>query len=108
MTGNQTSVLITLLTLLAIACMAGEAGDGWQESGELAYSYAYARSWLGHRMRREGWRCTVCFTAGRRGEQEHSVWVRGERKMQLMIWRIDSGRTGYCKGELKPQAEDGK
>lgn len=73
---------------------------GWTESGELEYSYAYARTVLGHRMRAAGWVCKLGFTAGKNGEQEHSVWVKGSRKMQLMIWKIDSSRTGYSKGEI--------
>lgn len=97
------SFMITVL-LMFFACVlsAGEkTGGGWQETGELSYSYAYARSVLGHRMRKAGWVCKQGFTAGRKREQEHSVWVKGNRKMQLMIWRIDSGRTGYAKGEIK-------
>ena len=95
------------ILLFPLALSAGIAGTGfgksggWQERGELEYSYAYARTWLGYRMRQDGWVCKIGFTAGRNGEQEHSVWVKGSRKMQLMIWKIDSGRTGYSKGEIK-------
>ena len=95
-------MIIFLLMFFACAQSAGDkAGDGWTESGELSYSYTYARTVLGHRMRRDGWVCLLGFTAGKHGEQEHSVWVKGNRKMQLMIWRIDSGRTGYAKGEIR-------
>ena len=89
------------LTLLALSVAFTATAAGWTESGELAYSYAYARTVLGHRMRAAGWVCKLGFTAGKNGEQEHSVWVKGSRKMQLMIWKIDSGRTGYSKGEIK-------
>ena len=85
----------------ALAAAFAAAAAGWTESGELEYSYAYARTVLGHRMRAAGWVCKLGFTAGKTGEQEHSVWVKGSRKMQLMIWKIDSGRTGYSKGEIK-------
>ena len=95
-TFNQiSSVLFFLLSAVPVFA------SGWTESGELAYSYAYARTVLGHRMRAAGWVCKLGFTAGKNGEQEHSVWVKGSRKMQLMIWKIDSGRTGYSKGEIK-------
>lgn len=86
---------------VGLAITDGTVPGGWSESGELAYSYAYARTVLGFRMRRDGWVCLLGFTAGKHGEQEHSVWVKGNRKMQLMIWRIDSGRTGYAKGEIR-------
>lgn len=94
-TFNQiSSVLFFLLSTVPVFAA------GWTESGELAYSYAYARTVLGHRMRAAGWVCKLGFTAGKNGEQEHSVWVKGSRKMQLMIWKIDSSRTGYSKGEI--------
>ena len=33
-------------------------------------------------------------------KKENSVWHKGNRKMQIMIWRIESGKTGYSKGEI--------
>ena len=73
---------------------------GWTESGTLPYSYAYARNYIGYQMRKDGWICKMGFTAGKKREQEHSVWHKGNRKMQIMIWRIDSGKTGFSKGEI--------
>ena len=93
-------ILFLCIAFLPLAAAEKIAG-GWTETGELSYSYAYSRSVLGYRMRKDGWVCRRGFTAGRHGEQEHSVWEKGERKMQLMIWKIDSGRTGYAKGEIK-------
>ncbi len=88
--------------LSAIICGAAEQKipGGWTESGTLQYSYAYARSYIGHQMRKEGWVCKIAFTAGAQRNQEHSVWHKGNKKMQIMIWRIDSGITGYSKGEI--------
>ena len=101
------TLFVLVLATLCLPCPGGEETEGgWTEVGELAYSYAYARTWLGHQMRKDGWKCTIGFTAGRKGEQEHSVWVRGRRKMQMMIWRIDSNRTGYSKGEI-PEEKTG-
>jgi len=76
---------------------------GWDHTGELSYSYAYARNWLGARMRTGGWRCTKSFTAGPRHEVEHSIWVRGTRTVQMMIWRISSDRTGYSQKYLSKE-----
>ena len=81
---------------------------GWTESGTLPYSYAYARNYIGHQMRKAGWICKIGFTAGAKREQEHSVWFKGDKKMQLMIWRIDSGKTGYSKGEIIANKQDKK
>ena len=99
------SVLCLTVCLL---CRGNEIPGNWQESGELEYSYAYARTVLGYRMRRDGWVCKLGFTAGKNGEQEHSVWVKGSRKMQLMIWKIDSNRTGYSKGEIRDRKDKRK
>ena len=93
--------LYIFLLANAFLCGAAEKIPGsWTESGVLPYSYAYARTSMGHKMRKEGWECKIGFTAGRKREQEHSVWQKGEKKVQLMIWRIDSGKTGYSKGEI--------
>ena len=102
------SIMLLVAATIGIPRSNGAETDGWQESGELEYSYAYARTWLGHRMRLEGWICKTGFTAGKNGEQEHSVWVKGSRKMQLMIWKIDSNRTGYSKGEIRERNDKRK
>ena len=73
---------------------------GWDHTGELSYSYAYARSWVGNKMRTQGWRCTKSFSSGRNGTVEHSIWINGTRTVQMMIWRISSGRTGFAQKEL--------
>ena len=104
----RTIVLIPFL-VLALCCFAVEKiPGGWTESGTLPYSYAYARSYLGHQMRKDGWTCKIGFTAGPKREQEHSVWHKGNRKMQVMIWRIDVGKTGYSKGEIIDGKRDKK
>ena len=94
----------------AFVCGAAEkkVPGGWTESGTLPYSYAYARTYIGHKMRKDGWVCKIGFTAGAKREQEHSVWLKGNRKMQVMIWRIDSGKTGYSKGEIIPDKKGRK
>ena len=95
--------------LSTVVCGAAEKiSGGWTETGALPYSYAYARSYLGHQMRKDGWICKIGFTAGAKREQEHSVWYKGKRKMQVMIWRIDSGKTGYSKGEITANKQDKK
>lgn len=99
--GPIEKMLILLLLIGTLTCAAVEKIPGsWTESGVLPYSYDYARNYLGHQMRREGWVCKKGFTAGKKREQEHSVWQRGNRKMQMMIWRIETGKTGYSKGEI--------
>ena len=93
----------------AFLCGAAEKiPGGWTESGTLSYSYAYARTYMGYQMRKAGWRCRMGFTAGSKREQEHSVWQKGEKKIQLMIWRIDSGKTGFSKGEVVGNKMDKK
>ena len=93
--------LLAGLLVLGVSSFAdvGE-GDGWQVTGEVPYSYAYARSYLGFQLRREGWSCIQGFTTGAHGEVEHSVWSKGERRLQMMVWRIGVGRTGYSQGEF--------
>ncbi len=90
--------LATLLLVLSLVSFADEKTDGWTTTGELAYSFAYARNYLGHKLRLKGWECSLGVTAGKGRNIEISVWERDGKKLQLMIWRIDSGRTGYSWG----------
>ena len=93
----------------AFDCKEAEKVPGcWNESGVLPYSYAYARSYMGHELRKQGWICKTGFTAGAKRQQEHSVWQKGSKRMQLMIWRIDSGKTGYSKGEIVTDKQSGR
>lgn len=101
-------IYIFLFFSMFACCAAEKVSGGWTESGVLPYSYAYARSYLGHQMRKDGWICKIGFTAGAKREQEHSVWLKGNRKMQLMIWRIEAGKTGYSKGEIVADKQDKK
>lgn len=94
---KRADVLVVLICLISVS---GAGAGGWQETGEVKYSYAYARTWFGYQMRKQGWSCKLGFTAGKKREMEHSVWKKGNRELQLMIWRIDSNRTGYSKGEI--------
>ncbi len=101
--------LLLLFILLAFLPFVGVyAASGWTESGEVEYSYAYARTWLGHKMRLDGWRCKVGFTSGVKREMEHSVWEKNGRKMQMMIWRIDVNKTGYSLGEIPKNTKSGE
>ena len=93
-------LFIILLTAASVSGAVEKVPGGWTESGTLPYSYSYARSYIGHQMRKDGWVCKMGFTAGAKREQEHSVWQKGKRKMQVMIWRIGVGKTGYSKGEI--------
>ena len=101
-------IFILILTFSFYCNAIEKIPGGWTETGTLPYSYSYARSYIGHKMRKDGWICKIGFTAGQKREQEHSVWHKGNRKMQVMIWRIDSGKTGYSKGEITANKQDKK
>lgn len=97
---------INLLLVVLLASMplsaekAKQQEEGWTTSGELAYSYSYAKTYLGHKLRLKGWVCKLGFTCGPRRSIEHSVWEKDGQKLQVMIWRIDANRTGYSWGEF--------
>lgn len=100
-------MFLLFLACLCLPLQAAENAVSWTKSGELAYSYAYARTWLGWKMRSKGWMCRFGFTIGAKQKAEHSVWEKNGRKMQIMIWRIDSNKTGYSMGEI-PEKEKTK
>lgn len=101
---NTTNIYISVLFLF-VACLPLHAEkprqeEGWTHSGELNYSYQYARTYLGHKIRLKGWVCKLSFTSGRMNEIEHSVWEKDGKNLQMMIWRIDANHTGYSWGEF--------
>lgn len=101
---GRTICLLALLAFFALNAASDIlAADGWETTGEVPYSYAYARNYLGFQLRREGWRCEFGFTTGKHGEVEHSVWRRGKRRLQMMVWRIAVGRTGFSRAEIQPE-----
>ena len=73
------------------------------ERGEIPYDFPYACRKFGQKMRLAGWKCQLIFTVGR--HQEHSIWEKNGRRKQLMIWRMDTGRTGYLSGEITMDGE---
>jgi hypothetical protein len=97
---------INLLLAFLLSCLplfaekTQQQEEGWTTSGELAYSYSYAKTYLGHKLRLKGWVCKLSFTCGPRHSIEHSVWEKDGKKLQVMIWRIDANRTGYSWGEF--------
>ena len=102
---TKKTAAITLLLFCSSALSAGEdRADAqertWAKSGELDYSYAYARTYAGYKMRMAKWKCVMGFTSGKNREIEHSVWTKDSKKIQLMLWRIDSGKTGWSYGEI--------
>lgn len=100
MTMDKKIFFIFLFTILACFAATAKESKTWDISGELPYSYAYARTWVGGKMRQAGWKCTKSFTSGKKNEIEHSIWERGSRKLQMMLWRIDSDKTGYSQSSL--------
>lgn len=99
---------ITLFLLLQLVFISSYArgNKGWDVSGELPYSYAYARSWAGNKMRSAGWQCIRAFTSGKKNEIEHSIWRKDCQKLQMMLWRIDSDKTGYAQSSLSGKKTD--
>ena len=93
-------ILLFLFLLLCGFCLMAKGNSGWDISGELPYSYAYARTWVGGKMRHAGWKCTKAFTSGKKNEIEHSIWQKGSQRLQMMLWRIDSDKTGYSQSSL--------
>ena len=99
-------LLFFILLLIPCFSVIAKDGKGWDISGELPYSYAYARTWAGGKMRQDGWKCIKAFTSGKKNEIEHSVWQKGHQKLQMMLWRIDSDKTGYSQGSLTKEKID--
>ncbi|MBQ9754238.1 MAG: hypothetical protein IJV93_05750 [Lentisphaeria bacterium] len=97
---------IFLFVILAAFPLRAEERNGWGISGELPYSYPYARTWVGGKMRQAGWKCIKAFTSGKKNEIEHSIWEKGTSKLQMMLWRIASDKTGYSQRSLTKSKTD--
>ena len=100
------ALYIVFIFIFAGSVAMAQDRNGWDISGELPYSYAYTRTWAGGKMRQAGWKCIKAFTSGKNNEIEHSIWQKGNKKLQMMLWRIDSGKTGYSQGSLTKEKID--
>ena len=103
---NKKIFFIFLFTILACFSATAKESKTWDISGELPYSYPYARTWVGGKMRQAGWKCIKAFTSGKKNEIEHSIWEKGTSKLQMMLWRIASDKTGYSQRSLTKSKTD--
>lgn len=82
-----------------------DPGTGrWQVTGSLPGALPVARRDFGLSLHRQGWSmATKTVMGGPGAAMSLTVWVKGERRLLLMLWENEPGKTRFSLGE-----EDGK
>lgn len=74
-------------------------GKTWRETGEIGASYAVAREQMRGCLERQGWRLRrqIPLPAGKPSDprQELTVWERGPRRILVLVWELEPGRSGF-------------
>ena len=87
------------LPLGSTASISDDTGATWAQTGENDCSLLSAKSKWHASLKRQGWILKNEFSPIKSADQYFSVWRRNERRIILMLWRIDSGKSGFSWGD---------
>ena len=74
--------------------------DRWQVTGSLPGAMPVARRDFGLCLDRQGWSRKSTTVTGRPGAVlSLTVWTKGERRLLLMLWEKELGKTRFSLGE---------
>lgn len=108
--------VIHLLLLMAVAVtvdppvgsrvvVSDDSGAAWSQTGENGCSVALARAkWYGT-LTRQRWTLKDEFHPAGAPDQFFSVWTKQDSEIILMLWRIDSGNSGFSWGDSSAGGE---
>lgn len=85
-----------------------DTGAAWTQTGENDCSLLSAKSKWHASLKRQGWILENEFSPIKSADQHFSVWRRRERRIILMLWRIDSGESGFSWGDYSPVKKEAK
>jgi len=74
---------------------------GWENSGQMPYSFASAKIRMKVKKERQGYRLVHEIDMGKRNDHCLLLWEKNGRQTLVMLWRIDVNKTGYSLGEIK-------
>jgi len=88
--------------------LSDDTGKSWTQTGENDCSLLSARDKWNASLKRQGWTLKNEFTPVKSADQYFSVWRREGRRIILMLWRIDSGKSGFSWGDYSAANKEAK
>lgn len=83
--------------------------DRWQVTGSLPGALPVARRDWGLCLDRQGWSKHSATVTGSPGSGVSlTVWMKGARRLLLMLWEKDTGKTWFSLGEESREKREGK
>ena len=67
----------------------------------MPYSYAAARMRMITQFEGRGFHLRHEISLGHRNDRCLMLWEQGEKRILVMLWRVDVGKTGFSIGEFK-------
>ena len=93
---------------LAVVHHDDPTGSSWRQAGVLPGGRIVARKDFSGALGRQGWReVQRTVLASGPGGSELGVWARGRKRLLLMIWEEQPGRSGFAVGAESPDAQPG-
>ena len=81
-------------------------GKGWQAVGELPVSFQQAQVQLSARIAAANWAHRHTITLGR--DRVLDAWRRGKEELTVMVWRVETAKSGFSYGITREDAAKGK
>lgn len=75
-----------------------DTGAAWAQTGENDCSLLAAKAKWHMSLKRQGWALEREFSPAASADRSFSVWLRKKSRIILMLWRIDSGKSGFSWG----------
>lgn len=79
---------------------------GWQTVGELPVSFQQAQTQLSARIAAANWAHVHTITLGR--DRVLDAWRRGKEELTVMVWRVETAKSGFSYGITRQDGTKGK
>ena len=85
-----------------------DTGAAWARAGENDCSLLAAKAKWHASLKRQGWTLGNEFSPAKSADQYFSVWQKKKSRIILMLWRIDSGKSGFSWGDYSAPKREAK
>jgi len=109
MQNNRWQSILLVIILSAVSAFAvtlperAPAEGAWEENAVLNLSFAAAKVRVRSRFESAGYKMVHEIAMGKKNNGLLMLWEKDGTKTIVMLWRIDVNKTGYSRGEIKPE-----
>ena len=77
------------------------SGKTWNQNGLMNVTFVSAMAQFKSTLKSQGWKETQHINMGKEKKQAIMTWQRGDDKITLMLWKINTNTTGFSWGRYK-------